>query len=163
MTKPSCPSFSRSQRKRLLLPTLVALVALLSSGTAQAVDVHELHAAIVHGNGAVAGKTITSKHEGDWRFRVEITGQVTDLFVQLWYPQKRNSCADNAVGNSHYEAPKRSYLATDTIYEDSFHSPYTGAHCARIIIWGKPGATAKATVIPPAMPRADGVLQRPPL
>ncbi len=140
---------------RLLVLAVAMALAMLSTGSAaKAGTVYELEAVIVHGNGAVDAEYITSGRAGDWSFTVEISGQVTDLFVQLWYPQKRNSCADNQVGSTRYTSgSKRSYLS-EGVYSDTFDSPYTGKHCARIIIWGKPGATAKAKVAPPADPAA---------
>lgn len=144
---------------RKLLVAAVAAAILSVASSAQAATA-TMEAKIVRGNGDVAQVSIDPELAGKWTFVTDVSGQVNDVALQLYLEDSRGSCTGTLVGEHHLGDQNLKWNKRNVApgqYTTTFDSTSTAAHCARVILWGTPGATASVTVTCPPAPSSGGL------
>lgn len=150
-----------TKARRLLAAALALLVVSPLLGNHAQAETAQYFARIDRGNAAIAGGPMDAERAGPWTFSVELHGQVTDLFVQLWLPDRHGRCHGELIGSERFSSGSgkgkaKTYLAEGT-YLVEIASEVAGRHCPRLIIWGEVGSTVSASVSSPSSDIVSGL------
>ena len=138
-----------------------AAAGILSVATPVQAATATMEAKIVRGNGDVEQVSIDPELAGDWKFVADVSGQVNDVALQLYLEDSRGNCTGTLVQEHHLGDQNLKWNTRHVApgqYTRTFESTSTATHCARVILWGSPGAVASVTVTTPVSPSSGGLL-----
>lgn len=129
---------------RIVATTAAGIAAAALAVSPANAAIYGLNATIEHGNSAIAA-TSGNAQPGLWTYTARVQGHPTDLWLQLYHASSTNHCFDKSGQIASYD-----FVNPGSTVSWTAHSPYSGLHCVRVVLWGSVGDAAQVTVTDPA-------------